>query len=107
MGTVARWRALLGVPDQLYLHAPPPGRGERVDEDLLRALDRPKPQYVDLGDALHLRCLGKWLARHPDGVVLEEALPAPARGGQHTAVELVVETYRAGQARRAHRRGER
>ncbi|MEU3264157.1 lantibiotic dehydratase [Streptomyces bacillaris] len=107
VGTVARWRALLGVPDQLYLHAPPPGRGERVDEDLLRALDRPKPQYVDLGDALHLRCLGKWLARHPDGVVLEEALPAPARGGQHTAVELVVETYRAGQAHRAHRRGER
>ncbi|WP_018487809.1 MULTISPECIES: lantibiotic dehydratase [unclassified Streptomyces] len=98
VGTVARWRALLGVPDRLYLHAPPPGRGERVDEDLLRALDRPKPQYVDLGDALHLRCLGKWLARHPDGVVLEEALPAPARGEQHAAVELVVETYRAGHA---------
>ncbi|MYT98773.1 MULTISPECIES: lantibiotic dehydratase [unclassified Streptomyces] len=98
VGTVARWRALLGVPDRLYLHAPPPGRGERVDEDLLRALDRPKPQYVDLGDALHLRCLGKWLARHPDGVVLEEALPAPARGERHAAVELVVETYRAGHA---------
>ncbi|GGU93263.1 lantibiotic biosynthesis dehydratase-like protein [Streptomyces cavourensis] len=107
VGTVARWRALLGVPDQLYLHAPPPGRGERVDEDLLRALDRPKPQYVDLGDALHLRCLGKWLARHPGGVVLEEALPAPARGEQHAAVELVVESYRAGQAHRARRRGER
>ncbi|MDX3378375.1 lantibiotic dehydratase [Streptomyces sp. ME02-6991-2A] len=96
VGTVARWRALLGVPDQLYLHAAPPARGERVDEDLLSALDRPRPQYVDLGDALHLRCLGKWLARHPDGAVLEEALPAPARDEAHAAVELVVETYRAG-----------
>lgn len=95
VGTVARWRALLGVPDQLYLHGAPPARGGRVDEDLLRALDRPKPQYVDLGDALHLRCLGKWLARHPDGVVLEEALPAPVRDETYAAVELVVETYRA------------
>ncbi|MFF2721106.1 lantibiotic dehydratase [Streptomyces sp. NPDC058011] len=96
--TVARWRALLGVPDQLYLHAAPPVRGGRVDEDLLSALDRPKPQYVDLGDALHLRCLGKWLARHRDGAVLEEALPAPTRGERYAAVELVVETYRAGTA---------
>ncbi|MFD5986541.1 lantibiotic dehydratase [Streptomyces cyaneofuscatus] len=96
VGTVARWRALLGVPDQLYLHAAPPPRGGRVDEDLLSALDRPRPQYVDLGDALHLRCLGKWLARHPGGAVLEEALPAPARGEAYAAVELVVETYRAG-----------
>ncbi|MFD8619293.1 lantibiotic dehydratase [Streptomyces sp. NPDC059513] len=100
VATAARWRALLGVPDQLYLRAAQPARGERVDEDLLRALDRPKPQYVDLGDALHLRCLGKWLARHPEGVVLEEALPAPARGEKHAAVELVVETYRAGQPNR-------
>ncbi|MFD8062314.1 lantibiotic dehydratase [Streptomyces cyaneofuscatus] len=96
VGTVARWRALLGVPDQLYLHAAPPARGGRADEDLLSALDRPRPQYVDLGDALHLRCLGRWLARHPGGVVLEEALPAPARGEAHAAVELLVETYRAG-----------
>ncbi|MFJ4970191.1 lantibiotic dehydratase [Streptomyces sp. NPDC088755] len=96
VGTVARWRVLLGVPDQLYLHAAPPSRGGRVAQDLLRALDRPRPQYVDLGDALHLRCLGKWLTRHPDGVVLEEALPAPARGEGCAAVELVVETYRAG-----------
>lgn len=100
VGTVARWRALLGVPDQLYLHGAPPARGGRVDEDLLRALDRPKPQYVDLGDALHLRCLGKWLARHPDGMVLEEALPAPVRDETYAAVELVVETYRAGRANR-------
>jgi len=100
VGTVARWRALLGVPDQLYLHGAPPARGGRVDEDLLRALDRPKPQYVDLGDALHLRCLGKWLARHPDGAVLEEALPAPARDETYAAVELVVETYRSGRANR-------
>nr|WP_306283995.1 hypothetical protein [Streptomyces sp. Termitarium-T10T-6] len=94
--TVARWRALLGVPDQLFLRAAPPRRSARVDEDLLRALDRPKPQYLDLGDALHLRCLARWLARHPDGAVLEEALPAPARGPGSAAVELAVETYRAG-----------
>ncbi|GAA2264190.1 hypothetical protein GCM10010232_65350 [Streptomyces amakusaensis] len=96
VATVARWRALLGVPDQIYLHAGPPARGERVTEDVLHALDRPKPQFVDLGDALHLRCLGKWLARHPDGAVLEEALPAPGTAGAGPAVELVVETYRAG-----------
>ncbi|WP_432152353.1 lantibiotic dehydratase [Streptomyces sp. bgisy029] len=107
VGTVARWRSLLGVPDQLYLHAAPPVRGGRVDEDLLSALDRPKPQYVDLGDALHLRCLGKWLARHPDGAVLEEALPAPARGARYAAVELVVETYRAGTAGTAGAAGDR
>ncbi|WP_309236381.1 lantibiotic dehydratase [Streptomyces sp. CAI 127] len=94
--TVARWRALLGVPDQLFLRAAPPRRSARVDEDLLRALDRPKPQYLDLGDALHLRCLARWLARHPGGAVLEEALPAPVRGPGSAAVELAVETYRAG-----------
>ncbi|MEU4922817.1 lantibiotic dehydratase [Streptomyces parvus] len=94
--TVARWRALLGVPDQLFLRAAPPRRSARVEEDLLRALDRPKPQYLDLGDALHLRCLARWLARHPGGAVLEEALPAPVRGPGSAALELVVETYRAG-----------
>ncbi|MEU8774218.1 lantibiotic dehydratase [Streptomyces sp. NPDC048606] len=95
----ARWRSLLGVPDQLFLHpvlAPP---AEEVGPDG-RAPDPttvPKPQFVDLGSALHLRCLDRWLARHPEGVVLEEALPAPGgRARPARAVELVVETYRAG-----------
>ncbi|MEO3973636.1 lantibiotic dehydratase [Streptomyces sp. CAU 1734] len=96
VAAVARWRALLGVPDQVYLHAAPPSRGDRVADELLDALDRPRPQFIDLGDALHLRCLGKWLARHPRGAVLEEALPAPGPGGTGPAVELVVESHRPG-----------
>ncbi|MGW1974451.1 lantibiotic dehydratase [Streptomyces sp. NPDC001889] len=99
VAAVARWRALAGLPDQVFLHAAPPPRGERVTEDFLHALDLPKPQFVDLGDALHLRSLGKWLARHPGGAVLEEALPAPGTAGAGPAVELVVETYRAGRPR--------
>ncbi|MEW1632809.1 lantibiotic dehydratase [Streptomyces sp. NPDC093801] len=96
-GAAARWRALLGVPDQLFLHpplAPAPADGEAPARRV-----PPKPQFVDLGNALHLRCLGAWLGRHPEGLVLEEALPAP--GGRELpvrAVEVVVETYRAGSA---------
>ncbi|MFD9405883.1 lantibiotic dehydratase [Streptomyces sp. NPDC059989] len=97
VAATARWRSLLGVPDQLFLHPVAAAGGESVGEDFVRRLAQPKPQFVDLGNALHLRCLHKWLDRHPDGVVLEEALPAPgglARPGR--AVELVVESYRAG-----------
>ncbi|MGW6982246.1 lantibiotic dehydratase [Streptomyces sp. NPDC054932] len=96
----ADWRALLGLPEQVFLHpmaGPPTGR---ATEDFLSRLARPKPHLADLGNALHLRCLAKWLSRHTDGVVLEEALPAP--GGQSTpvrAVELVLEVYRDGRPR--------
>lgn len=95
----ARWRALLGLPDQVFLHPPLVTAAEAAaaPEDPRHRRALPKPQFVDLGNALHLRCLGKWLARHPDGLVLEEALPAP--GGREVparAVEVVVETYRAG-----------
>ncbi|UQW99544.1 lantibiotic dehydratase [Streptomyces sp. RerS4] len=96
---VARWRALLGVPDQLFLHPVEPGSGEGAGgaAAALDRLARPKPQFVDLGSALHLRCLDRWLSRYPEGVVLEEALPAPGgRTRPARAVELVVETYRAG-----------
>lgn len=91
----ARWRALLALPDQVFLHPVVTAPTGRAADDFLTQLSRPKPQFVDLGNALHLRCLAKWLSRHPDGVVLEEALPAP--GGSVTptrAVELVLETYR-------------
>ncbi|GHF55207.1 hypothetical protein GCM10010218_40780 [Streptomyces mashuensis] len=99
-GTVARWRALLGLPDQVFLHPAATVPTGRAAEDFHAHLARPKPQFVDLGNALHLRCLGKWLARHPGGAVLEEALPAPGgRAAPVRAVELVVETYRAGRAR--------
>ncbi|MFC1419003.1 lantibiotic dehydratase [Streptacidiphilus cavernicola] len=110
---VARWRALLDLPEQVFLHpaaVPAPavapaapaaqaGRSGRATEEFLTHLGRPKPQFVDLGNALHLRSLAKWLARHPDGATLEEALPAPGgRDRAAPAVELVAETYRAGAA---------
>ncbi|MFC9294223.1 lantibiotic dehydratase [Streptomyces sp. NPDC057011] len=96
VATTARWRALLGVPDRLFLHPVGVAGGESAGEEFMRRLALPKPQFVDLGNALHLRCLHKWLDRHPDGLVLEEALPAPGGlpGRPGPAVELVVETYR-------------
>ncbi|MFF4319281.1 lantibiotic dehydratase [Streptomyces sp. NPDC001568] len=96
----ARWRALLDLPEQLFLHPAAPTPTGRGAEDFLSRLSRPKPQFVDLGNALHLRCLAKWLVRHEGGAVLEEALPAsgglasPAR-----AVELVLEVNRPGRPR--------
>ncbi|MFJ3925363.1 lantibiotic dehydratase [Streptomyces sp. NPDC090022] len=95
---VARWRALLDLPDQLFLcPAPVVAPSGKAADTFLAGLRRPKPQFLDLGNALHLRCLGKWLARHTDGAVLEEALPAPGgRDRPARAVELVVETYREG-----------
>ncbi|MEO3977597.1 lantibiotic dehydratase [Streptomyces sp. CAU 1734] len=97
VAAVARWRALLGLPDQVFVHPVAGGVRESAAQELLYQVARPKPHFADLGNALHLRCLGKWLARHPDGVMLEEALPAP--GGRDVpvqAAEFVVETYRAG-----------
>ncbi|MGF1430287.1 lantibiotic dehydratase [Kitasatospora sp. LaBMicrA B282] len=100
--TAARWRALLGLPEQLFLRPAQAAPEGWTADALLTQLRQPKPQFVDLGNALQLRCLGRWLARHPGGVVLEEALPAPggrARAGR--VVELVVEAYRAGRDRSA------
>ncbi len=58
-------------------------------------LRAPKPQPVDLGNPLHLHHLAKWLTRYPNGVLLEEALPAIAGAAAPVrAVESVVETYR-------------
>ncbi|MFI0189552.1 lantibiotic dehydratase [Streptomyces sp. NPDC017082] len=101
---VARWRALLDLPEQLFLHpVPRPPAGRAVD-DFVARLRAPKPQALDLGNALHLRCLGTWLARHPEGVVLEEALPAfGGRDRPAHAVESVVETYRPARRRTAGR----
>ncbi|NXY95804.1 lantibiotic dehydratase [Streptomyces sp. BR123] len=97
----ARWRALLDLPEQVFLHPATTAPTGRAAEDFLARLDRPKPQLVDLGNALHLRCLPKWLSRYGDGAVLEEALPAPGGLAVPTrAVELVLEVYRAGRAQR-------
>ncbi|MEU8774867.1 lantibiotic dehydratase [Streptomyces sp. NPDC048606] len=98
---VARWRALLDLPEQLFLHPVAATSVGRPAEDFLRSIDRPKPHFVDLGNALHLRCLHKWLARHGDGAVFEEALPAPGGLTEPTrATELVLEVYRAGRRSR-------
>ncbi|RPF25271.1 lantibiotic biosynthesis dehydratase-like protein [Streptomyces sp. Ag109_G2-6] len=94
----ARWRAALDLPEQVFLHPAGAAPTGRAAEDFLTGISRPKPHLVDLGNALHLRCLPKWLSRHGGGAVLEEALPAP--GGQSAparAVELVLEVYRTGQ----------
>ncbi|ONH59977.1 hypothetical protein CcI49_14820 [Frankia sp. CcI49] len=82
--TVPRWRSVLNLPEQVVLIA-------AGDTDVAGG-DLPKPQFVDLGSVLHARTLGRLLARHPGGVVIEEALPAPAAGER--AVEIVAETYR-------------
>ncbi|MFD4864787.1 lantibiotic dehydratase [Streptomyces sp. NPDC058412] len=96
----AHWRALLGLPEQVFLHPVAGAPTGRATEDFLSRLARPKPHFADLGNALHLRCLAKWLSRHTDGVVLEEALPAPGGLSAPTrAVELVLEVYRDGRPR--------
>ncbi|MFJ9718990.1 lantibiotic dehydratase [Streptomyces sp. NPDC101213] len=99
---VARWRALLDLPEQLFLHpVPRPPAGHAVD-DFVARLRLPKPQALDLGNVLHLRCLGSWLARRSGGVVLEEALPAfGGRDRPARAVESVIETYRPARRRTA------
>jgi hypothetical protein len=91
---VTRWVARLGLPAEVFVasgQAPP----ARI-ADALRRVAPPKPQYVDLANALHLRCLSRILARHPDGVRIDEALPVPGTHNPHGRVtELVAETYRS------------
>jgi hypothetical protein len=91
--TVARWRAAFGLPEHVYMGAAVEGEGGGLDS-LRSYFDRPRSQYVDLGSALHLRCLSRTLARYQNGLVVEEALPAPVPGSR--AVELVTELYREG-----------
>ncbi|MFF4444518.1 lantibiotic dehydratase [Streptomyces sp. NPDC001502] len=96
----ADWRARLGLPEQVFLHPAAGAPTGRATEDFLSRLTRPKPHLADLGNALHLRCLAKWLSRHTDGVVLEEALPAPGGlAAPARAVELALEVYRDGHRR--------
>jgi hypothetical protein len=90
----AAWIARLGLPTNVFVASGRPPAGRATDPAYY--LMAPKPQYVDLGNALHLRCLSRTLARHADGVRLTEALPVPGSGppGART-VELVAETYRS------------
>lgn len=88
----SRWRALLGIPEQVFVSAgsPPDTTGLSA---VMSRFAQPKSQYVDLGSALHLRCLSRTLARYPDSVIIEEALPVPRAGTR--SVEIVAETYRS------------
>lgn len=96
----ADWRARLGLPEQIFLHPAAGAPTGRATEDFLSRLTRPKPHLADLGNPLHLRCLAKWLSRHTDGIVLEEALPAPGGlAAPARAVELALEVYRDGRTR--------
>ena len=85
---VARLRARHGLPEHVFVG---PDQGPVSADAYRRALTAGKPQYADLGDPLHLRCLPRLLARFPDGVRLTEALPVPGVGGR--VVELIAETY--------------
>lgn len=89
----ATWAARLGLPLRIFAG---PGRHQVTGAtDLLRAFSRPKSQYVDLTNALHLRCLSRTLGRHTGGLRLTEALPIPGPGTPDgRAVEFVAETYR-------------
>ena len=93
---VARLRGALALPRHVFVGAHGghrasdlPGGGTFLDR-----MGSPRSQYVDLADPLHVRHLGRLLGRHPDGVRIEEALPAPTPGVR--TVEHVVETYRGG-----------
>ncbi|HJP73914.1 MAG TPA: lantibiotic dehydratase [Pseudonocardiaceae bacterium] len=82
----ARLRAKYRLPAQVFV-----GTGGSISSraDFEGRVGGPKPQYVDLDNALHLRCLRRTLARYPGEITLTEALPVP-RG---PVVEVVAETY--------------
>ncbi|SDF79485.1 Lantibiotic dehydratase, C terminus [Lentzea fradiae] len=84
---VTAFRARHGLPAQLFA-----GTGGEITsrEDFEARINGPKPQYVDLTNALHLHCLPRLLSRYPGRVRLTEALPVPS--GQ--VLEVVAETYR-------------
>lgn len=88
----SRWRALIGFPEHVFV-AGSAGGNPGGTGALLSYLAQPKSQYVDLGSALHLRCLSRILGRYPDGVVVAEALPVPRPGAR--AFEIVAETHRS------------
>lgn len=95
---VSVWRARLGLPAEVFVAAA--GADVRGGpDDYQRYLSLPKPQYVDLDNALHLRNLPRLLGRHDGPIRIEEALPVPGRGNPDgRVVELVTETYRKGRA---------
>lgn len=87
----ARLRARHGLPEHVFVG---PDLGPMSADVYERTLAAGKPQYADLGDALHLRCLPRLLSRFPEGVRLTEALPVPGAGSPNgRVVEMIAETY--------------
>jgi hypothetical protein len=84
--TAAGLRARHGLPPHLFAGV---GGQVRTRAEFEARLGSSKPQYVDLGNALHLRCLPRLLSRYEPRVRLTEALPVP----DGRVVELVAETH--------------
>ena len=82
--SIALLRARHDLPAQLFAGS------VTSRNDLESRLNGPKSQYVDLTNALHLRCLPRLLSHYGDRVQLTEALPVPS--GQ--VLEVIAETYR-------------
>ncbi|WP_433212984.1 lantibiotic dehydratase [Microtetraspora malaysiensis] len=86
----AHLRADHGLPEHVFIEA---GGSAASLEGFLNRLRAAKPQYVDLGNALHLRCLPTYLARYPQEPAFVEALPVPGAAGDGEPVtELIIET---------------
>ena len=84
----ARVRARHELPEHVFA-----GPGETVTsmEEFNSRIGAPKPQYVDFGNALHLRHLPRLLTRH-EAVRLTEALPVP----HGRVTEVIAESYYRG-----------
>lgn len=86
----AHLRAAHDLPEHIFIEA---GGGASSMEGFMNRLRAAKPQYVDLGNALHLRCLPAYLARYPEEPAIVEALPVPGAAGDGEPVtELIIET---------------
>ncbi|MET0233887.1 MAG: lantibiotic dehydratase [Kibdelosporangium sp.] len=83
---VARLRGQYGIAEHVFIAA---GNAITSMADFEERLNAPKPQYVDLGNPLHLRSLPKSLGRHSGPVELTEAWPVPSG----RVVELIAETW--------------
>ncbi|MEV4316490.1 lantibiotic dehydratase [Actinocrispum sp. NPDC049592] len=82
----ARLRAEFDLPEEVFISA---GGGISTLEDFQNRLGAPKPQYADLTNALHTRCLHKVFTRHTGDVLVTEAVPAPTG----RVLELIAETW--------------
>lgn len=83
--TAARVRARHGLPEHVFAE---PGGTVSSMEEFNSRIAAPKPQYLDFGNALHLRHLPRLLARY-GAVRFTEALPVP----HGRVAEIIAESY--------------